>query len=78
MTGDPFALIGLLAALAGVVLAVYEWRVVAAVLHTWLPSDADRRTAALLGRERGGEDEPDLATRLADEMRRPPRPRQDT
>ena len=65
-------LVGLLAALAGVALAVYEWRVVAAVLRGWLPGDADRRTAALL--ERGGADEPDVATRLADELRRPPRP----
>ena len=75
MLRDPFTLIGLLAALAGVVLAVYEWRVLAAVLRGWLPSDAERRTARLLKRGRGGADEPDLAARLADELRRPPRPR---
>ena len=75
MASDAGLLIGLLAALAGVVLAVYEWRVVAAVLREWLPGDTDRRTAELLDRGRGGTPEPDLAARLADEVRRPPRPR---
>ena len=75
MASDVGLLIGLLAALAGVVLAVYEWRVVAAVLQTWLPNDADRRTADLLDRGRGGVGEPDLEARLEEEVRRPPRPR---
>ena len=77
MTDVGWTLTGLLPALAGVVYAVYRWRVVAAVVRDVWParSEADRRTARLLDAHgRGGPDEPDVASRLNDALRRPPAP----
>ena len=77
MVADAGTLIGLLTVLAGVVYALYEWRVGAAVLREWWPGrgEADRRTDRILEEHgRGGPPEPDIASQLNEALRRPPAP----